>query len=346
MIRKNKIEKRVLFYSSVSTKKMFSIQKFYRTDICIMRDLGYKVSLCNSYFDYLQFWKYDIAFIYFYKYGFLPALIAKIFFKKVLFTGGIDFLDKQYAGLKNFYIQKIFFTLCSFVSDKNILVSHSDINNIRSFKKKLSEKKYPFSNHVINFKDYKYDGIPNKGKIICTICWMLNEENVYRKGVDKSIYLFKEIYKIDNDFRMIIIGPEGAGTELIKAIIKKENLTNYVTFTGAISEIEKIDILKKSSLYTQLSKYEGFGIAAIEALASGNIVVHSGKGGLKEGISSYGILFENENYKNMARNISTLLSNPSQKNLIIRKGIQHVAENFEYEKRLNDFRKVFKSFEK
>jgi len=86
MIRKNKIEKRVLFYSSVSTKKMFSIQKFYRTDICIMRDLGYKVSLCNSYFDYLQFWKYDIAFIYFYKYGFLPALIEKIFFKKVLFT--------------------------------------------------------------------------------------------------------------------------------------------------------------------------------------------------------------------------------------------------------------------
>jgi glycosyltransferase involved in cell wall biosynthesis len=324
---------------------MFSIQQFYRTDIKILKDLGFRVHLSNNFFDFFLFWKYDITFIYFYRIGLIPAIISKLFFKKVIFTGGIDFLDKQYAGLKNFYIQKLFFIFCSSVSDKNILVSHSDIHNIKSFKKKLPEKRFPLSYHVINFQDYKYDG-QTKGKVICTICWMLNEENVLRKGVDKPICLFKEIFQIDNEFRMIIIGSIGHGTELLKAIIEKENLTNYIIFTGTISENEKIDILNKSSLYTQLSEYEGFGIAAIEALASGNIVVHSGKGGLKDGISSYGILMENNDFKSMARNIYNLLSNPSQRNEIIRNGIQHVAENFAYEKRLDDFRCIFNSFDK
>ena len=81
-------------------------------------------------------------------------------------------------------------------------------------------------------------------------------------------------------------------------------------------------------------------------MASGNIVVHSGKGGLKDGISNCGILLENDDYKNIAKNITLLLSNPSQKNLIIRNGIEHVGKNFKYEKRLGDFQNVFNSFDK
>ena len=38
-------KKTVLFYSSVKTKKMFSIQSYYRNDIMILRDLGYRVRL-------------------------------------------------------------------------------------------------------------------------------------------------------------------------------------------------------------------------------------------------------------------------------------------------------------
>jgi len=144
--------KRILFYSSVSTKRMFSIQQFYRTDICILRDLGYDVKLSNSFINYFFFWKYDLSLIYFYRYGLLPALIAKFFLKKVVFTGGIDYLDKNYAGLKSYRIQKILFKFCILFSDKNILVSNSDIKNINSFKSKLPESKFPLSFHVIDFK--------------------------------------------------------------------------------------------------------------------------------------------------------------------------------------------------
>ena len=53
------MSKTVFFYSSVQTKKMFSIQSYYRNDILILKDLGYKVALSKKSFDFLLFWKYD-----------------------------------------------------------------------------------------------------------------------------------------------------------------------------------------------------------------------------------------------------------------------------------------------
>ena len=72
-------KKTVLFYSSVKTKKMFSIQSYYRNDIMILRDLGYRVRLSKSCWDFVRFWRYSIAFVYFYRYGFFAGM-CKLFF--------------------------------------------------------------------------------------------------------------------------------------------------------------------------------------------------------------------------------------------------------------------------
>lgn len=341
MIKKEK--KSILFYSSVKSKKMFSIQNFYKTDICILKELGYKVSLSNSMFDYLLFWRYDVAFIYFYRYGLIPAIIAKCYGKKVVITGGIDFLDKKYAKKKTFIIQKIFFQLCIMFSDKNIIVSNSDLINIKSFKSKIDKVKFPFSFHVIDYEKFKFEDLSKKEKILSTIAWMGNFENVTRKGVDKSIFLFKQLYKLDNEFRMVIIGPLGKGTELILEIIKKNNLEKQITLTGEISEEDKINILKKSIVYSQLSIYEGFGIAAVEALAAGNIVVHTGVGGLIDGIGKNGVLVGNDDYEMVSERILKMINNPSEHFSFVYNGLSHVSKNFRYERRFNDFQKIFSS---
>ncbi len=334
------MNKTILFYSSVKSKKMFSIQQFYKTDICILRELGYNVKLSNSVVDYLLFWKYDIAFIYFYRYGLIPAMIARLFKKKVVFTGGIDYLDNNYAGIKSYLIQKLFFKLCILFSDKNILVSNADRKNILLFKKVLNPQKFPISFHVIDFERYVFNNLSKKEKILCTIAWMVREENVIRKGIDKAIYLFKKLYQYDKEYRMIIIGSLGAGSDLVQNIINKENLGKLITLTGSINEKDKINVLKKSMIYAQLSSYEGFGIAAIEALASGNIVVHTGKGGLKDGVGEHGILVKNLNYKEIVQRIQAVLLSTESHMELINDGIQHVKNNFKYEKRLKDFQEI------
>lgn len=340
MIKEEK--KTILFYSSVKSKKMFSIQKFYKTDISILKDLGYRVSLSNSMFDYLLFWKYDIAFIYFYRYGLIPAIISKFFRKKVVITGGIDFLDKDYAKKKAYLIQKLFFRLCIIFSDKNIIVSNADLKNIKTFKPKLDQNKFPISFHVIEYDKFVIDNVNKKEKIITTIAWMGNVENVTRKGIDKAIFLFKEIHDLDNDFRMLIIGPQGKGSDFIREIIRENQLDNLITLTGAVSEEDKISILKRSLIYAQLSIYEGFGIAAVEALASGNIVVHTNVGGLTDGIANNGLIAAKD-LKSTVRQIFSLLDNDKEYQMFLNNGLSHVSENFRYEKRLEDFKKIFLS---
>lgn len=339
------IPRRILFYSNVKTKRMFSIQKFYRTDICILRDLGYRVKLSNSFTDYLCFWKYDIAFIYFYRIGLIPAVISRLFFKKVVFTGGIDFLDRKYAGLKSYIIQILFFKLCVLFSNKNILVSNSDVKNIKKIKSNLPQNFF-LSYHVIDFIKYEHHDIALREKILCTIAWMINEENVIRKGVDKSLLLFKEIIKIDSDYRMIIIGPKGKGSLLIEKIIKDQGLEGLVILTGEICEKDKIEILKKSVIYSQLSIYEGFGIAAVEGLAAGNIVVHTGNGGLADGIATNGVRVDNENFEEIVERIFDIISDDIRHKDMVERGIIHVSQNFIYSRRLEAFRKIFKSMDK
>ena len=53
--------------------------------------------------------------------------------------------------------------------------------------------------------------------------------------------------------------------------------------------------MKQSKYYFQLSLYEGFGLAALEALCANNIIIHSGKGGLANPIYKEQLVFNIDN---------------------------------------------------
>ena len=60
------------------------------TDCALLRDHGLprrtrRIGLS----DFCKFWRYDAAFIYFWTRGALGAAVARMFGKKVIFTGGV-----------------------------------------------------------------------------------------------------------------------------------------------------------------------------------------------------------------------------------------------------------------
>ena len=337
--------KRILFYSSVATKKQFSYQEYYRTDIRLLRELGYRVMLSNHFYDYLCIWKYDVVFIYFYRFGLLPAKIARLAGKKVYFTGGIDFLDKNFVPHRTYLIQKYLFILCYLFSTRCIIGSGTDERNIRGAFPKLKFSRLVLSHHVIDFDKYSDPDISSREKIFTTIAWLKLEINAVRKGVDKCLLLFAELLKLEKfkDHRLIIIGPPGAGTELIGKLIAERGIQDKVTLTGMVTEEEKIRWLKKSRYYLQLSETEGFGISAIEAIAAGNLVIHSGRGGLAEAIGDHGLVPGTlTDYPRMAAEIDRYLDEMSEEKYrrIVDNGIDHVKRNFSYGRRKADFKKI------
>lgn len=344
MKKKNK----VLFYSSVKNKSLFFTQQYYRIDIEILEELGFNVLLSNNIFDAFSFWKYNIAFLYFYRYSFFTGLIAKIFKKKIFFTGGIDNLEKEFATKKDYLIQKLFFKLCYIIADRCIIVSSSDLKNIKRIyphKKKFS--KIVMSFHAIEIEKYLTDNLQNRQKNsnFTTIVWMGSKYNVIRKGVDLSLKLFSLLIKnypeYSNSF-FIIMGKEGEGTEYLKNIIKDLNLEDRVIITGEIEENLKIEILKQNRFYFQLSKYEGFGISALEALAAGNIIINSGKGGLVDSVSRFGVIVNiDTNLESQIDTIHKDLSNKNgEKNLEL--GREYASKKFSINRRKEEFKSIIK----
>lgn len=286
------MKKIILFYSSVKRIDLFYTQKFYSIDLNLLEDLGYEVILTNKIHDFL-IRRYDIAFIYFYKWGFFSGLFARLRRKRVFYTGGIDDLDLNYASRKRYFMQLIFFKLCRFVSNFCLIVSMADLYNIKKIYDNRVPNKLLLVYHAIDFNAFIPDS-KNKNPDFVTVAWMESIENVRRKGIDLAIYYFNDLISKQEFSKsiMYIIGKQGSGSEYLKKIIEELHLEDRVDFVGVVDEKQKVIYLKKSAYYFQLSLYEGFGLAALEALAAKCIVIHSGRGGLKELVGNSGVLVD------------------------------------------------------
>ncbi|MFQ7302005.1 MAG: glycosyltransferase [Beduini sp.] len=100
-----------------------------------------------------------------------------------------------------------------------------------------------------------------------------------QKNPDLLFDIIEKTVKIKNDVKVAIIG-EGDLYQLFKKRISDSNFVENVTIFGFQSN--PYPILKKSKALCLPSKWEGFGLVAIEAMALGVPVVCSGVGGLKD----------------------------------------------------------------
>ena len=66
------------------------------------------------------------------------------------------------------------------------------------------------------------------------------------------------------------------------------------------------ELLKTADIVIQSSHWEGFGLAALEGMASGKPVIGSNVPGLREVILDYGLLFEKSDHKDLVRKIQYL----------------------------------------
>jgi glycosyltransferase involved in cell wall biosynthesis len=334
--------KKVLFYSSVTDISLFNTQYFYRADIQILEELGYEVIVSNRLIDFFICKSYDLAFLYFYRYSFFAAFAAYLLRKKIYFTGGIDDLNFENTTFIKYHIQIWLFCFCYFLSNKCLIVSKSDLSNVRNCLKFQKKNKLILSYHSIEVEKYSQQTQEEKSNDFVTICWMGSIPNVKRKGVDLSILIFDRLIK-NEKFKysnFYIIGKNGEAADYIKQLIKELNLEQRVIILGEVSEKKKLELLKSNKFYFQLSKYEGFGIAALEALASGAIVIHSGNGGLKDSVSDFGIeLNISEEIDNIVKDALIKIENFTENNNL--SVMEYVNQHFTSAKRMKTFAQAF-----
>ena len=140
-----------------------------------------------------------------------------------------------------------------------------------------------------------------------------------QKGQLQTIEFLNNFKKIQNNFKCYFVGgPSGKhGNEYLhelKQTIKDFNLDKHVEFLGDLPQTEIIELFKKAKLLIHTSKFETFGLVAIEANTMGVPVLTTNNGSLMEIIENNknGYLSENLIDSNVNNFVNNLFNNDTK----------------------------------
>lgn len=127
--------------------------------------------------------------------------------------------------------------------------------------------------------------------------------------------LIKAINLLNESCYLVLVG-EGPLRKSCEEVVENMNLTNRVKFLGNRDDVE--NIIANSYISVLSSKYEGFGIAALECMANGKPTIGTNVEGLNEIIVDE-LLFNVGDYKKLSNIIKLLLNNREYYLLMSRK---------------------------
>lgn len=120
------------------------------------------------------------------------------------------------------------------------------------------------------------------------------------KGFDLLIEAFHLFSQKNQEWTLDIVG-EGVEEELYRTLIKKYNLEDRVTIHPFTNHIQ--DYYSKAQVYVLSSRWEGFGLVLVEAMAHGLPVVSSDLPTSKEIMGDFGLYFKNGDVTDLAERL-------------------------------------------
>jgi glycosyltransferase involved in cell wall biosynthesis len=233
---------------------------------------------------------YDGLLSYFYSHSALTAAIARVRGKRVVVTGGGEQVFRgSMSTAVNYWMRLTAFQWTALSANRVLATSTADYNRMRQlafFGDGNIDLSYHGAPAADRFTPANFGNERPRGSLV-TICGMDTEQNVRRKGAYEAVALLKQIAGIYPDASLTIIGRDTCKA-LVEERARQLGEQGRVRFTGYVTEEQKLHLLRESRFYVQLSEYEGFGIGALEALAQGCHVIHSGVGGLLDTINGFG----------------------------------------------------------
>ena len=122
----------------------------------------------------------------------------------------------------------------------------------------------------------------------------------HHKGFDLLIEAFHLFAQQDSDWKLDIVG-EGVEEELYKSLIQKYHLEDRVFIHPFTNNIQ--DYYSKAQVYVLSSRWEGFGLVLVEAMAHGLPVISSDLPTSKEIMGDFALYFKNGDIKELAQKL-------------------------------------------
>jgi len=292
-------------------------------------------------------------------YKFAPAVSKKIKETDLLHVHGINFFSDFLALTKILHkkpmvlsthggifhnssgiLKKIyFFGWCRIALrafDKIVCVSKNDFE---LFSKIINKKKLVLIENGIETEKFK-SGKKKKNSFVF----------LGRMSKNKRIgLLIDALAETKEKFELHIAGMDFDNIALdLRAKALEKGISDKVIIHGEISEKKLLDLLSESEFFVSASEYEGFGITALEAMASGCIPILNSIESFRHFVQGEknGFIADFADTKNTAEKIKKIMAlKQSEKNGISKNAVSR-AEDFSWKNRAFEFDRVYEEAKK
>ncbi len=344
----------LLPYQSISNNKisLLILGAYNQNFVDIVRDSGINVitadkksiySLSSFFFLFKHIDKYDVFHIHLfpmlYYYAFLKLLRPKLVLVYTEHNTHNKRRNRKYLRrLEKFIYSQYAKICCISVETKNNLLNWLYLG-------KISEKKENQYEVIYNGIDInKYAKAIPVGLEYCAgkkVIMMVSRFSL-QKDHETLIKAFAKLCEKENDIRLVFVG-DGVNKASMQKLTNELHLTNYTYFLGNRNDIPSL--MKCAYIGVQSSKWEGFGLTAVEFMASGRPIVAANVHGLSSVVKGGGILFQQGQVQELCDAIYLLLHDKSYYDSIVKMGLKK-SNNYSIEFTANNYINLYRELVK
>lgn len=167
--------------------------------------------------------------------------------------------------------------------------------------------------------------------------------DVHTKGLDTLIAAFARVALQYPQIQLKMAG-RGASQAVaqVRQLVRQAGIEDRVELLGAVDETQKCELLRQALFLCMPSRYEGWGIAAVEAQAAGKAVLGTRVSGLRDAVreGETGLLVEAGQPEALAGGMRQLLDQPELRQRLGRQG-REWARRFDWAQIALDQEKVY-----
>ena len=142
----------------------------------------------------------------------------------------------------------------------------------------------------------------------------------YQKDQETVI---RALSRLSDDYELWLVG-DGETINRLKELAFDLGLKNRVIFLGSRSDVPTI--MKATDIIVQSSHIEGFGLAAVEGMASGKPVIASDIPGLRKVVEGAGVLFAHQDAEGLASIIERVMNDSQEYQQLVERGRERAGE--------------------
>ena len=324
---------KICFYAPLKDKEAFHYNQFYAQDVALLQALGVEPVLATTWKEIP--WDADLIFVWWWTWAFLPLIKAKLRGRPVVITGVLD-LDNPMPGIGYFsrpWHQKLLIWLALRLADRNVFISEFEYGRSKD---EFGLKNALYAPLVIDASLHPFSSAPRQ-PLLFTVAW-LEGDNPVRKGVDLAIRAHAKLLDRFPDLEFVVAGAHGSGLDSLKALVESLGTSHRVQFPGRISHEEKVRLLQACGAYLQPSLFEGFGVAAAEAMIAGAPVVACPVGTLPEVLGPDAFFTRERSVEGLVEAVQEALTQASPERLA--RASQRIQDRYSFSQRVADLHPV------